>query len=566
MTTVQQRARQRQQRDALSSAAVRALTGDAALHYRDGRLCRDLLPVALHAPHLRTDPDSDAVACLRGATDGAALRLRHSDAGLHLSLCPADAVERLLFELLEQLRCETFVPPGMPGMAANLRHRFTQWSRAFQQSGLVEGELGILLYTVAQVAWSRLNGWPVLPETEDLIEHTRAGIVPRIGPMLAGMRRSLHDQAGFAVHALALAREIGERVHAALPEDAEVTRATRAGFALWLDFEDDADPAFAEAPSGHSRVLADAAGAYRVYTTRHDREIHPATVVRRALLEEFRARLDARIARSGIHRARLVRRLRAALARPERDGWSFGEESGRIDGRRLSQLVTSPAERRLFRREAEKPHADCVVGFLVDCSGSMKGHAEAVTVLLDILARALDEAGAASEILGFTTGAWHGGRSRADWLARGRPAHPGRVADVCHMVFKEAGQGWRRTRTDIAALLKADLFREGVDGEAVEWACRRLVATGKARRLLVVVSDGSPMESATAQANDACYLDNHLKAVLARQAALGEVTVLGLGVGLDLAPFYRHALAVDLSKPIDMRLLEEVTAWLCARR
>jgi len=565
--SVQQLARLRQQRDALCSAAVRAMTGDAALHYREGRLCRDLGVVPLHAPHLRTDPGVDALACLRGATDGAALRLGHSDAVLHRSLCPGDGVERLLFELLEQLRCETFVPAGMAGMAANLRHRFTAWSRAFQQSGLIEGELGILLYTVAQIAWSRLNGWPVLPETEDLIEHTRAGIVPAVGPMLAGMRRSLRDQPAFAVHALALASEIGERVRGATPagEASAARRAAASGFALWLDFDDETAQAFDLAPSGHSRVLADAADGYRIFTTRYDREVRAATLVRRALLDEYRVRLDTRIARSGLNLSRLTRRFRA-LAQPVRDGWLHGEESGRIDGRRLSQLVTSPNERRLFRREADKPQADCVVGFLVDCSGSMKAHIESVTLLLDVLTRALDQAGVATEVLGFTTNAWHGGRARNDWLARGRPAHPGRLNEVCHMVFKAARQSWRRARSEIVALLKADLFREGVDGEAVEWACARLHASGKARRILVVVSDGSPMDCATGQANDEGYLDNHLKDVVARHAALGDVEVLGLGVGLDMSPFYRRALALDLGKGADMEALEEVAGLICAGR
>lgn len=565
-----QRLRRRQRQDALSGAAVRALTGDIALHFRDGRLWRAMRPVPQHAPHLRTDPDTDSAACLRGAVDGAALRFAHSDPALHRSHCPADPVERLLFELLEQLRCETCVPRGMAGVAANLRHRFLAWSRAFHRSGLTEGQLGILLYTVAQIAWSRLSGEPVLDETEDLIEATRAAIVPVLGTSLAGLKAHRHDQAAFAVHALALARAVAQMIRSEAPDagedDDNAASAARAGFALWLDFEEERVEDFAVADSGHSRVLAEARDGYRVFTTRYDREVPAATLVRRALLDEYRTQLDARIARAGVNVARLARRLRAALAQPRVDGWSFGEESGRIDGRRLSQLVSSPAERRLFRQEACRSHADCVVGFLVDCSGSMKARAEPLTLLLDLLARALDEAGVATEVLGFTTGAWNGGRARADWLARGRPAHPGRLNETCHMVFKDAARSWRRARTDITAMLKADLFREGIDGEAVEWACTRLHATGKARRILVVVSDGSPMDTATGQANDACYLDNHLKAVVARHAALRDVEVLGLGVGLDLSPYYRHALALDLSQPVDMAMLDEVADLLAARR
>ncbi|MGY2490831.1 cobaltochelatase CobT-related protein [Cupriavidus sp. CP313] len=568
--TVAQQLRRRQRQDELSGAAVRAITGDAALHFRDGQLWRAMRPVPQHAPHLRTDLETDTATCLRGAADGAALRQAHSDAALHRQLCPADPVERLVFELLEQLRCETRLPRGMAGVAANLRHRFMAWSRAFHRSGLTEGHLGILLYTVAQVAWSRLTGEPVLEVTEDLIEATRAAIVPVLGTSLAGLRAQRHDQAAYAAHALALARAVAQMIRTEAPlageDDDNSASAARAGFALWLDFDEPPAEDFALADSGHSRVLADATGGYRVFTTGYDREVRAATLVRRALLDEYRTRLDARIARAGVNIARLARRLRAALSQPRVDGWSFGEESGRIDGRRLAQLVSSPAERRLFRLEAHKAHADCVVGFLIDCSGSMKAQAEPLTLLIDMLTRALDQAGVATEVLGFTTNAWNGGRARADWLARGRPQHPGRLNETCHMVFKDAQRSWRRARTDIAALLKADLFREGVDGEAVEWACTRLHASGKARRILVVVSDGSPMDTATGQANDACYLDNHLKAVVARHEALRDVEVLGLGVGLDLSPYYRHTLALDLSQPVDMAMLDEVAGLVGARR
>jgi len=565
--------RRGQQREALCAAVVRALTGDRALHYRDGRLCRDLRPLPLHAPHLRTDPQVDDFACLRGAADGAALRLAQSDADLHKQLCPADPVERLVFELLEQLRCESQLPAGMPGVAQNLRHRFAAWSRAFHRSGVAESHLGILLYTVAQIAWSRLSGWPVLEDTEDLIEATRAAIVPVLGVPLAGLRRHRAEQGAFAIHALELARLVGEMLRAtrahgmqADGDEAEDDEAVRVAFSLALGGEDDELDAMAMAATGSSRVLHACGQGYRAYTTRYDREIAPGTLVRKDLLAEYRERLDRRIAEQGINVARLARALTASLAVPQRDGWSFGEEDGRIDGRRLAQLVTSPAERRLFRQERHRLQADCAVSFLIDCSGSMKAHIEPVAMMVDILTRALDQAGVASEVLGFTTGAWNGGRARLDWLARGRPAHPGRLNEACHMVFKDAATSWRRARANIAALFKADLFREGVDGEAVDWACARLLARAETRRILVVVSDGSPMDSATGQANDAFYLDNHLKEVVARHETLRDVEVLGLGVGLDLSPYYRRSLALDLSVPMDMPVFGEMVRWIGARR
>ncbi|HEX7913186.1 MAG TPA: cobalt chelatase, partial [Paraburkholderia sp.] len=514
----------------------------------------------------------DDFASLRGAADGAALRLLHSDAQLHGRLCPLDPVERMVFELLEQLRCETQLPPGMPGLARNLRERFEAWSRAVHRTGSTEDHLGILLYTVAQIAWSRLTGWPVLEETEDLIEATRAAIVPALGVSLAGLRRHRAEQGAFAVHALELARLVGDMIRTARaeqaqddPQDAEDDKA-RTAFSLWFDVEDNELEEMAVALTGESRVLGASEQGYRAYTTRYDSELRPGTRVRKALLGEFRERLDERIAALGINVARLAHALKAALATTQRDGWSFGEEHGRIDGRRLAQLVSSPAERRLFRLERYTPLADCAVSFLIDCSGSMKAHIEPVAIMVDILTRALDQAGVATEVLGFTTGAWNGGRARLDWLAQGKPRHPGRLNEISHLVFKDAATSWRRARAEIAALFKADLFREGVDGEAVDWACARLAAGAQSRRILIVISDGSPMDSATGQANDAYYLDNHLKEVVARHEALRDVEVLGLGVGLDLSPYYRRCLAVDLSVPPDMKLFAEIVGWIGARR
>ncbi|MEA3085429.1 MAG: cobaltochelatase CobT, partial [Paraburkholderia sp.] len=347
-----------EQREALCAATVRALTGDASLHYREGRLCRDLRPLPLHAPHLRTDPQQDALASLRGAADGAAMRLMHSDAALHSRLCPPDPVERLMFELLEQLRCETQTPPGMPGLVQNLRERFEAWSRAFCDAGLADDHVGILLFTVAQIAWSRLTGWPVLEQTEGPIEATRAAIVPVLGVSLAGLRRHRQEQDAFAVHALELARLVARMIRDAradalddAQDDAQESddQAPRTAFSLWFDVEDDEYKDMAVALSGRSRVLEASDQGYRAFTTRHDRELAAGKLVRKALLDEFREQLDERVAAQGINVARLAHALKAALAIPQRDGWSVGEEHGRIDGRRLAQLVSSPAERRLFR-------------------------------------------------------------------------------------------------------------------------------------------------------------------------------------------------------------------------
>lgn len=562
--------------EALCAAAVRALTGDAALHYRGGRLCRQSRPVPLYAPHLRGNAYEDDLAALRGAADGAAARLLYSDPVLHRSMAPAHRIACLLFELFEQARCEALAIPGMPGLARNVRQRFEGWLRACHRGGLADDHLGILVYTVVQVVWSRVTGWPVPEDTEGLIEATRAALVPTIGIYLAGLRRHRFDQGAYASDARQLAQNVASMLDGArdaLVSDSEDNARDAddplTSFSLWVDLEFDAEESEQSAPGTAMTSVRGASATspgYRAYTTQYDREVRAGTLVRPALLREYREQLDDRIAASRINVARIARVLQAALAMPERDGWSFGEEEGRIDGRRLAQIISSPGERRVFTRDRMRPRANCVVGFLMDCSASVRAHIEPVAMLVDVLVRACEQAGVTTEALGYTTGAWNGGRARADWLAAGRPPYPGRLNEVCHMVFKRAEERWRRARADIAALFKADLFREGVDGEAVEWACTRLAAHACARRILVVISDGSPMDAATVQANHAAYLDNHLRDVLARREALGDVEVIGLGLGCDPGLLFTHCAAFDPAARLDMTEVARLARWIAARR
>ena len=564
MSDAQKQVRHAQQVDELCAAFVRAYSGEGDLHFRGRRLHRGRQPLPWYAPHLHPSPESDDFASFRGTADGLALRLSASDAALHERLRPEEPVERMLFEMLEQFRVESLAPEAMPGMQRNLRHRHEQWSLSFHHSGLTDTARGLLLYAVAQICRARVTGQQVVEETEDMLEATRFALSPLIGHALAGLRREREDQAAYAVHARAIARTVAAMLHAAGEgEEGEDDAGAdpddkRSVFSLVADMDREIVERFATADSGRSALLEGEGVAYRVFTTAYDREHEAASLVRRELLAELREKLDRRVAAQGINIARLARELRALLAEPQREGWDGAQEEGRIDGRRLAQLVASPTERRLFRTERLEPVADCVVSLLIDCSGSMKAHAESVAMLADVLARALEQAGVASEILGFTTGAWNGGRAQRDWLRAGRPAHPGRLNERCHLVFKSAETPWRRARPAIAALLKADLFREGIDGEAVDWACRRLEARAEERKQLLVLSDGSPMDSATHLANDAHYLDHHLQDVVAGHEQAGRIGIAGIGVGLDLSPYYSRSHVLDLAASSGPAMFREV--------
>ena len=569
------RARQREQQrvEELCAAAIRALSGQSDLHFRGARLHRGPHKLPAFAPHLHPTLDADDFASFRGAADGLALRLTHSEALLHRSLCPADVNARLIFELLEQIRVEARADPQMPGVRSNLAHRFDAWSMAFHHSGLTETLGGLILYTVAQVARARVHGVGVLEATEDLIETTRGKLISIIGPDLAALRRTRDDQAAYGVPARAVAeristllRDLAERDGAAAEDDAEDNDDNPIRFSLWMDFDAEQEEGPAVAATERSRALDDAGGGYRIFTTAYDRQHASGDLVRAELLCEYRARLDRRIAESDLNASRLARQLKTVLAEPAHDGWEGAQEEGRIDGARLAQLISSPAERRLFRADRIEPVAHTVLSFLLDCSGSMKQHVEAVAMLVDVMARALEMAGAASEILGFTTGAWNGGRAARDWQRAGKPRHPGRLNECCHLVFKPADRAWRRARTSIAALFKADLFREGFDGEAVDWACARLHARPEPRKILVVISDGCPMDSATQRANDATYLDQHLLQVVRQHEQAGVVQIFGVGVGLDLSVFYSRCQAIDLEPGLRPEVLREIIGLIAGTR
>ncbi|WP_406134942.1 cobalt chelatase [Streptomyces sp. NBC_01089] len=558
--------RHRQRVQELCGAAVRALSGVRDLHFKGGRPHRGQQALPVFAPHLYPSAQDD-FGSFRGAADGLALRLAHSDQELHRRLRPDDRTARLVFEMLEQFRAESLAPAHLPGVERNLQHRHEQWSLAFHHSGLTETASGLLLHTVAQVCRARITGRPVVEETEDAIETTRGALAPVIGHPLAGLRRDRGDQARFAVHALAIAHAVAEMTASARaaarrgrPErdDEERTPPARNGFTLVTEFDD--GPAGAAAPAGPDTGEG---GGYRVFTTAYDRQRRAGSLVRPAALTDYRERLDRRIAAQGINMAGITRELTARLASPVTRGWDGAQEEGYIDGRALARLIGSPTERRVFRAERTEPATDARVTFLIDCSGSMKEYGEALALLVDVFARALDRAGAECEVLGFTTGAWNGGRARRDWLRAGRPPRPGRLNEQCHLVFKDAATPWRAARRDIAALLKPDLFREGVDGEAVAWAARRAQGTAAerepgSRRLLFVLSDGGPMDTATQRANGPGFLDRHLRDVVARYEQSGAVEMYGVGLGLDLSPYYRRSRVLDLSRGPDNGVFREI--------
>lgn len=553
-----------QHTDELCGAALRAISGRTDAHFRKGRLYLDDTLVPVLAPHLRLDTGNHTFNDFRAVADGLALRLLASDRAIYDASCPDDEIGRLLYDFFEQVRLEATAASEWPGVRANVQARFRAWAQGFEHSDLIETSLGILLFTVMLTVWSRVTGCVLSEAQQDLLEATRAGMASEIGAELYALRRQRDDQQAYARTAAQLAAKISANLAAEIALDAreqKPERDHRSLFSLLLTPDAQQEEGFDVAPAGQSRVFDQHQSSYRVFTRRYDRIELAASRVRRAELKQFRQQMDEDRAELSIGVAQLAKLFRRIFRIPQDDGWVFGQEEGILDGRTLSQLVASPAETRIFRQDQVIDRVDQAVTILLDCSGSMRVHARRLSVLLDTLLRALGMAGVQTELLGFTTGAWNGGRAMKDWQRQGKPDYPGRLNEVCHLLFKQADTSWSRARLDIAALLKNDLYREGVDGEAVVWASQRLLEQSARRRTLIVVSDGCPMDSATQYVNDDYYLASHLQQVVRQTMAQG-IDVVGLGVGLDLSAYYARSLAIDPLQALTPAVFYEIARLL----
>ncbi len=553
-----------QHTDELCGASLRAISGRTNAHFRRGRLYLDDTLVPVLAPHLRLDDNNHSFRDFRAVADGLALRAMACDRHVYQAHCPSEETARLLYDFFEQVRLEATAAREWPGVRANVQARFRAWADAFEHSELIETSLGILLFTVMLTVWSRVTGWVLSEAQQDLLEATRAGMASEIGAELHALRRLREDQAAYAIQAAQLATKISSNIANEMAldrRDKEGDKDKRALFSLLLTPQAQEEEGFEVAPSGRSRVFDKHQSGYRVFTRRYDRVESAASRVRQAELKQFRQQMDQDRTSLSLGVTRLARVFRRIFRIPQNDGWVFGQEEGILDGRTLSQLVASPSETRIFRQDQVVDRIDQAVTILVDCSGSMRTHARRLSVLLDTLLRALGMAGVRTELLGFTTGAWNGGRAMKDWQRQGKPEHPGRLNELCHLLFKEADTSWSRARLDIAALLKNDLYREGVDGEAVLWASQRLLEQSANRRSLMVVSDGCPMDSATQHVNDDYYLASHLQQVV-RQTVGQGIDVVGLGVGLDLGAYYPRSLAVDLQQALTPAVFYDIARLL----
>ncbi len=543
--------------EARAAATVRALARAPRVHFEAGHPWNGDRALPDGAPHLQTQPGLDDLPAYRALADALAQRLLHSDVELHQSISPADSPEAaLIFEWLEQWRTESLAPGHWPGMRSNLLRRFDQWLFLYQGSGLLETRTGQHLFCLALMVHSRLFDVRIPERLEDLIESAHYRMGPILAPPLARLRRLRTDQAAYGVVARSLSITMAQWFHELIAREKQRPARRHLDFSVSLLPNDSGDEARVETWAGMTRLVSGASD-YAVWTRRHDQVLEAASQVRAALLREFRQTLDREVARQDWSLARLVQTLQRVLHRPQPTGHRFGQEEGLIDGRRLAQLVSSPHDHRVFFTPGEEPVARARITLLLDCSGSMKQYGLQLALLMDLLGRAFERADIPFELLGFTTRTWNGGRPAREWSVTARKTHPpGRLNELQHLIFRSSDMSRQQGRLGLAAVMKPDLFREGVDGEAVQWACERLLLQPETeRRILWVVSDGGPMDSATQLANPPGFLDAHLRQVVHHHMREHGIEILGIGIGQDLSGYYPHSVGLDLETGLSMQSL-----------
>ncbi len=546
-----------------ASGAARALSGERSLRFKRHLLHKDDRLVPVRSPHMHPDVELQDREDVRARADGAALRIMYSQVDIYIRFMPEGSFAQLIYEMLEQFRVEALVPDQFPGIRSNLNLRFHRWSQDFIGAGLLENDLGLLLFTVIQVCRSRISGQPIEERVNDHTEATRAGVYQTLGTHLRKLRPSIEDQEVFDQYAAKIAMEVDELSQSVVGESA--TAKSMPGVLAMLAFDPEKDGDEKGGDSGFNGSVGEIAesDSYAVFTREFDSTLRARDLVPLHSRINARGRLDAAIAEHLPLRAYWSRKVLNLFPEAKDFAWEFEREEGRIDPRMLWRLAAGVGDQRIFRSEVETLAPVAAVTILVDCSGSMKVNIEQVAVLVDCIARALDRVDVDVEILGFTTGAWNGGRARSQWMS-GERAHgsPGRLNELNHIVFKDFMTSWRAGRQEIASLLYTPIFREGVDGEALAWAYQRLMANPAKRRLLVLISDGSPMDGATALANGEDYLDAHLVEVASRIEQGQQVKVIGLGIDHDMSTYFTNSRIVEADKITSTETSAELLAFL----
>ena len=543
-------------------------------------------------------------AIVRGHADAMALRLACHDNGIHRRMQPAGQQARAVFEAVEQARVEAIGARRMSGVAGNLAAMLDDRYHRAKFDDVTERSEAPIEEAVSLMVRERLTGQAPPPAAKRLVELWRPLIEDRAGKDLDRLEELLEDQRQFgdAVRDLLDSLEMGEDRSSDSEEDEEQgdeeekkqdkgeegdasesddmqrssmedtqasaeempDSAAEAAEAASAEMSDDSDMGDSETPGEPQRPRhwgdnQPKGPDYRAFTAKFDETIAAEDLCEPEELDRLRSYLDKQLSNLQGVVARLANRLQRRLMAQQNRSWEFDLEEGMLDPARLSRVVIDPLHPLSFKAEKDMQFRDTVVTLLLDNSGSMRGRPITVAATCaDILARTLERCGVKVEILGFTTRAWKGGQSREHWLTAGKPGNPGRLNDLRHIIYKSADAPWRRARKNLGLMMREGLLKENIDGEALDWAHKRLLARTEQRKILMMISDGAPVDDSTLSVNPGNYLERHLRWVIEEIENRSPVELIAIGIGHDVTRYYRRAVTIVDAEELGGAMTEQL--------
>jgi cobaltochelatase CobT len=571
------------------TVCMRAISGDRELEVGFAKDKPALAGSRARLPDLPKKPTAADVAVTRGLGDSMALKRACHDTRVHTRLAPEGKQARAVFDAVEQARVESIGSRRMAGVADNIGHMLEDKYVRANLSDVRDQAEAPLEEALALMVREKLTGRPVPKSGENLVSLWRDWVEEKSGAVLDGLADKLDDQQAFArlvrdmLASMSMAEELADDQQSdetdseenepqgeenseeggeddsageqAQPEETDASSEDEqagemeAADADTDDVSDD-EEADAETPGEARRKDNPFTNLpkeidYKVFTTAFDETIGAEDLCDEEELDRLRAFLDKQLANLSGVVGRLANRLQRRLMAQQNRSWDFDLEEGYLDPARLVRVVLDPMQPLSFKQERDTKFRDTVVTLVLDNSGSMRGRPITVAATCaDILARTLERCGVSVEILGFTTRAWKGGQAREKWLKDGKPANPGRLNDLRHIIYKSADTPWRRARRNLGLMMREGLLKENIDGEALLWAHNRLIGRPEQRKILMMISDGAPVDDSTLSVNPGNYLERHLRGVIELIETRSPVELLAIGIGHDVTRYYRRAVTI----------------------
>ncbi|MBP3127192.1 cobaltochelatase subunit CobT [Thalassospira sp. ER-Se-21-Dark] len=550
----------------------------------------------------------DEVADLRGVADGWALKMRHHDATLHAKRMPETAEAQAVYDALETARVEAVGSRYFPGVRKNLREHAEQDCHAKNYHRVTSRDDAPFADAIGMLAREVFTGEKAPESAGPLIDLWRSHIEENAGSDLSNLRDLLDDQDAFArgmrklLDHLSLEDDLDDAPPEQEGEDDEQKDGendpdqedmesqggqqgqnddsepdgsddqTDAGSEEAEAGEGDIDDQQLEAMSQEEKPAGPGEQpefdgrnepverGYEPFTREFDEVVTADDLCENLELSRLRAMLDKQLANLQNVVSKLANRLQRRLMAQQNRGWDFDLEEGILDAAKLARIVSTPSTSLSFKQEQDTDFRDTVVTLLIDNSGSMRGRPITIAALsADILARTLERCGVKVEILGFTTRQWKGGQSRESWVEAGKPPKPGRLNDLRHIIYKAADTPWRRARKNLGLMLREGLLKENIDGEALLWAHERLLGRTEQRRIMMVISDGAPVDDSTLSVNSGNYLERHLREVIEWIETRSPVELLAIGIGHDVTRYYRRAVTINDPEELGGTMLRELS-------